>query len=107
MNRRQELLHEQMQIFENHCNICPYNEPEFRNSHCLGCEYYARLRKIGNDLLFDTSSTRLNNGKGWKFSKEWYLGLKSQGLNDKQVAKRARISTATLVKFKRKHGLTK
>lgn len=107
MNKRQELLHEQTRISEDHCSKCPFNEPEYRESHCLGCEYYKRLRNIGNDLLSVTGEGRLNRGMKWQINKQWYLEMKRQGLNDIKVAEKARISTATLLKFKRKHGLTK
>lgn len=115
MNRRQELLHEQMQIYENHCKECPYDESEYRSSHCLGCEQYMRLRKIGNDLLSVTKEERKSKGlveepkekPNWKITVKQYRYYKRLGWSDEKVAKKRKISTAKLVEFKRAHGLTK
>lgn len=86
MNRI-SLLHRMDDLLEI-CKTCtrPNATPEVK---CKGCHTYTQLKEIGNQLERGIKMRKA-------ITKEQYNDLKAKGLNDKQIAQKLGISTATL-----------
>ncbi|RQW19876.1 hypothetical protein EH196_06940 [Bacillus sp. C1-1] len=117
MKKRIDLLREQTEITFNHCNSCPFNNLE-SHSNCEGCEYFNRLRNIGNGLLSITANKRIDEGISPLETKRGrhpkvvctlklneYQLLKRKGLTDPAVAKHNGCSLRQLQNWKRENRL--
>ncbi len=103
LDTRLEVLHEISEIFENKCNLCPYNAQNSRGEEYYYCRYECSvgqdLIKLGeryNGFKFNRKDVKSKGRPTVQITKDQCIELCKQGFSQKEMAKKLGVGITTI-----------